>query len=349
MENVERKLASIRRVSEILPIEGADSIEIAKVDGWQCVVKKGDFKAGDIGVYFEIDSVLPEREEFEFMRARHFRVRTIKLRKQLSQGLMMPLSILGNTGEEVFIGADVTQRLGVVKYEPAIPATLAGQIKGSFPAFIEKTDQERCQNLVAEIAEAVEKGTLFEITEKLDGTSMTVYLNEGEFGVCSRNLDQKRAENPDENSTFWKVAIGMGLEDAMKKVGRNIALQGELIGPGIQKNRYKLDKQQFMIFDVYDIDAKRHLTPSERFEVLAQVFDADPAAMTHVPVIHDRVPVNLTVAEMLTQADGVSKLADTPREGLVFKSHDLRKTHESQTGMIFHFKAISNEFLLKEE
>lgn len=97
-----RKLATIREIKDIQPIEGADRIEVATVDGWQVVIKKGEFKVGDKIIYIEIDSIVPEREEFEFLRDRKFRVRTIKLRKQISQGLIMPLSILGNYGKLIY-------------------------------------------------------------------------------------------------------------------------------------------------------------------------------------------------------------------------------------------------------
>ena len=112
-----RKLASIREIKEIRPVENADAIEVTIVDGWECVVKKSEnFKVGDKIVYIEIDSIVPERPEFEFLRERKFRVRTIKLRKQISQGLVLPLSILPQGRYE--LEDDVTEVLGIKKYDP---------------------------------------------------------------------------------------------------------------------------------------------------------------------------------------------------------------------------------------
>ena len=141
-----RKLASIQHIKNLEPIEGADAIEKATVLGWQVVVKKGEYKVGDLTVYIEIDSLLPETSDFEFMRKNKFRVRTIRLRGQVSQGICFQPSILPPD----FIldeDADCTEALGIVKYEPPVPAHLAGIAKGRFPGFIPKTDETRVQVL----------------------------------------------------------------------------------------------------------------------------------------------------------------------------------------------------------
>ena len=112
-----RKLATIREVADIRPIQGADNIEVAQIDGWECVVRKGEFHVGEHVIYVEVDSVLPDRPEFEFMRNRKFRVRTIKLRGQVSQGLVFPLAVLP-VGTPTELGQDVTKELGIEKYDP---------------------------------------------------------------------------------------------------------------------------------------------------------------------------------------------------------------------------------------
>ena len=167
---MERKLASIRVIKDIAPIENADSIEVATVDGWHCVVKKGEFHVGEHVIYCEVDSVMPHTDpRFEWLRPRGFRVRTIKLRGQVSQGLVLPLSYLGMADDEVhYIGQDVTERLGIVKYEPPIPAQLRGTVKGNFPTeLLSKTDEERIQNLQELLTKY--KGVRVSMTEKLDG------------------------------------------------------------------------------------------------------------------------------------------------------------------------------------
>ena len=187
MEKI-RKLATIRRINEIRQIEGADNIELAIVDGWQVVVAKNvEHKVGDFIVYCEIDSFLPIKEEFEFLRkssyrksseAEGFRLRTAKMRGQISQGLILPISVLGS---EISLeeGMDVTELLGIIKYEPPIPAELSGKVKGMFPSFISKTDEIRAQNIPNEYKTYIESNDNFYITEKLDGSSATFYINNG--------------------------------------------------------------------------------------------------------------------------------------------------------------------------
>ena len=338
-----RKMATIRKIDAIGPIEGADAIEVATIGGWKVVVKKGEFNVGDLAVYCEIDSWIPTeiapflskgKEPREFEGVKGERLRTVKLRGQLSQGLLLPYAIVGRIVGE---GEDVSEELGIKKWEMPVPAQLAGQVKGNFPSLIPKTDQERCQNLVAEIQNAIESGMRFEVTEKLEGSSMTCYLIDGEFGVCSRNLDLKR----DENNTFWKVAIEEDIETKMRNMGGNFAIQGELIGPGIQGNIYKLSKPEFRVFDVYSVNLGDYLVASDR-RVLIETM-----GLKHVPVLaaaanlYDSLGLK-DVEDILAFADGKSVMGDISgpwREGVVFK--------EVLGGMTF--KAISNKYLLGEK
>ena len=340
-----RKMASIRKIDGIAPIEGADAIEVATVGGWKVVVKKGEFGVGDLAVYCEIDSWIPTeiapflskgKEPREFEGVKGERLRTVKLRGQLSQGLLLPLEpTCANIESELFEGLDVSFPLNIKKWEPVIPAQLAGQVKGNFPSLIPKTDQERCQNLVQEIDGAIQSGMRFEVTEKLEGSSMTCYLIDGEFGVCSRNLDLKR----DENNAFWKVAIEEDIETKMRNMGGNFAIQGELVGPGIQGNIYKLNKPEFRVFDVYSIKLGDYLTAGDR-RLMVEIL-----GLKHVPVLaaaaslYDSLGLK-DVDDILSFADGKSVMGDISgplREGVVFK--------EVNGGMTF--KAISNKYLLK--
>ncbi|MFN0201713.1 MAG: RNA ligase (ATP), partial [Bacteroidia bacterium] len=165
-----RKLASIQKIIQLEAIPEADAILKATVLGWQLVVKKGEFQVGDDCVYCEIDSLMPDRPEFEFLKPRGMRIRTVRLRGQISQGICFPLSILPeNTPIEE--GLDVTEMLGITKYEPPIPAQLAGTVKGLFPSFIPKTDETRVQ-VLQEVLDEYKDETCY-ITEKLDGSSVT--------------------------------------------------------------------------------------------------------------------------------------------------------------------------------
>lgn len=344
---MERKLASVRVISNIQPIPNADKIELVTVDGWNVVVAKDvGHKVGDLVIYCEIDSFLPIREEFEFLRkssykkmgdVEGFRLRTVKLRGQVSQGLILPMSVLNPPDTNIYVtpfeGLDVTEMLDIVKYEPPIPAELAGKVKGTFPSFIPKTDEERIQNLTSEYEEwKYQSKHQFYVTEKLDGSSATFYVKDGEFGVCSRNLELLETEG----NTFWKVARELDLKNKMKSLGKNISLQGELIGEGIQGNPYKLKGQTIRFFTGYDIDKR------ERIGFIHFIVMIMDMGLEYVPVINPEFGFLLpdTIEEMLQYAEGKSALnPDTEREGVVVRSLD---------GSI-SFKAISNKFLLNHE
>jgi RNA ligase (TIGR02306 family) len=338
-----RKLATIRKIDALTPIEGADAIECATVGGWKVVVKKGEYHAGDDAIYCEIDSWIPTelapflskgKEPREFEGIKGERLRTIKLRGQLSQGLLLPLGIgVFDVNAVLEEGTDVSELLNIVKWEKPMNAQLAGMARGNFPSLIPKTDQERVQNLVKEIAGAAESGQLFEVTEKLEGSSMTVYRIEGEFGVCSRNLDLKETEG----NSFWETARREDIDAKMKAVDEfwDFAIQGELVGPGIQGNIYNLSKPEFYVFDVYNIQAGEYLKPHARRELIERM------GLKHVPVITDGKDLGIgTVDEMLAWAEDKSRLNNKQeREGIVFK--------EVNGG--FTFKVISNKYLLGEQ
>jgi len=365
---MERKLASIRIIKEIKPIENADGLELAIVDGWNCVVKKGEFVIGQKGIYFEIDSFLPFGSYFDFLAkygtkklfgVEGIRIKTIRLRGQLSQGLILPLSTFnGVINEDSEVGTEVTELLGVQKYEIPEPAHLAGNISWNFPSFLKKTDQERIQNLFDTYKEEY-KDVSFEVSLKLDGSSMTVFcidttkystkvieklkLNgeifDSYFGVCSRNFELTK----NEENTFWKVAIEKELDIKLYNFcqiyNRNLSLQGELMGPGIQGNRENLSHFEFFLFDIWDIDTQKHLTPKERFAISLELdIKIAPIIFKNYKIFEEFK----TIEEILEFANGKS-LNHPVREGLVFKSC------QEINGEIISFKAISNEYLLKEK
>ena len=326
-----RKMATVRVIDSIFPIPDADAIECAVVDGWKVVTKKGEYKPGDLAVYCEIDSWIPNElapflskgEPKEYNGIKGERLRTVRLRKQLSQGLLMPYSVVGSLWGE---GDDVSELLNIQKWEAPVNPQLAGQVKGDFPSRIPKTDQERVQNLSKELEQYADQ--VFEVTEKLEGSSMTCYMINGEFGVCSRNMDLKR----DENNTFWRVAIEQSIENKMRTLASdNYAIQGELIGPGIQGNIYNLNKHTFRVFDIYDIDAGEYVFPETRHQIV------EALGLTHVPLI-GFLAIQANMDYLLETAEGKSLLNDKQeREGLVYKAAQGQ----------FSFKAISNKYLLK--
>ena len=349
VSGTKRKLACVKRIDDLLPIEGADKIEVAVVGGWKVVVKKGDFKKGELAVYLEIDSWVPTEvapfltksghEPKDYNGVKGERLRTVKLKKQISQGLLLPTTTQNSSGAVLGVlfgeGDDVSEFLGIQRWEPPIDARLAGNARGNFPYFIPKTDQARIQNLKLEFKEYNAKGITWEKTEKLHGSSMTVYLNQGEEGVCSRNIDLKQ----ETGNAFWDIAIRDRMHEKMKSIagkeGWNFAIQGELCGPGINGNTLKLKQHEFFVFDIYDIDKQEYLLPEERYKVL------EGGSFKHVPVVAKDIRLNqASIEDVIQDADGRSTLADAAREGFVYKAMQDRNCS---------FKAISSEWLLKNE
>lgn len=336
----ERKLATIRKIAAIEPIEGADAIEVAVVDGWKVVVKKGEFEVNNLVVYFEIDSWVPTelapflskgKEPREFEGVKGERLRTVKLRGQLSQGLLLPLEpTCANIESELFEGLDVSLPLNILKWERPMNAQLAGMARGNFPALVPKTDQERIQNLTRSFAE-YQKDT-WSITEKLDGSSCTFYLDdEGVFHVCSRNLDLKE----DEANSFWKVARKFQIEDIMRRNSMlGMAIQGEMIGEGIQGNQYKT-QLDFYVYDMYNTHTGQYILPVQLKAACEKL------GLKHVPILAESMSFPYgTIQAILDTAEGPSELNGSNREGIVFKSNTV---HDRS------FKSISNSWLLKNE
>jgi len=358
-------MARVVKIDNVIKHPNADALDLFFIGGWQVVAKTGDYKTGDLAIFCEVDSFVPTEvapfltregsEPKEYNGIKGERLKTIRLRGELSQGLLLSIASqpkvdvrLGeivvksnkqNFNMETLIDEDVSELLGVIKWErPELGtgAKLGGNPKGNFPSEFPKTDQERIQNLSRKLEQWIESGEEFEVTEKLEGSSMTCYLmRDGTFGVCSRNLDLKR----DKNNTFWSTAIEFDVESKMKDhFGEvpevSVALQGELIGPGIQGNIYKLEDYEFRVFDIVEGGGK-YLLPEQRRKII-RLMD-----LPHVPVVSKSYPA-LSMGEMLEFAEGTTQLTTkkASREGLVFKS--LTNPNNS-------FKVISNEYLLKQK
>lgn len=348
-----RKLATIQQIIRIEPIEGADKIVVAQINDWHVVVNKGDFNEGDLVVYLEIDSLLPiGNPAWAFLEGRSapksvnidgitytgYRLKTIRLRGQLSQGLILPLSVVPSTDETLgnllHIGDDVSEALGIVKWEAAISAQLAGTVKGNFPSFLNKTDEERVQNYRKIIQNNI--GLMMYVTEKLDGTSTTFYKHEGEFGVCSRNMDLKETDG----NAQWNAARTLKIEE---KIPEGYAIQGELIGEGIQGNPLKQSGQKFYAFNVYDIFEGKYLDFEEMVDFLSY------RNIPMVPLVTAQYKLTGDINEIISLADGMSMLSETSeREGLVFRPLNEMRENGNRGGR-FSFKAISNKYLLSHD
>jgi RNA ligase (TIGR02306 family) len=340
-----RKLVTIRQISDITPIPHADQIECLTIDGWKVVSKKSEFSPGDLCVFFEIDSVLPLNPIFEFLRKSSyiknelyegFRLKTVKMRGQISQGLALPIALFKN--EPWFnktLCGDLAEQIGVVKWEPIIPQSMNGIADGLYPSYVPKTDQERIQNIGnTKLTEWIgDTRTInWEVTEKIEGISTSYYVyDDTDFGVCTRNYRLKESKN----NIQWNVQNKLDILNKIRNSGKSYAIQGELIGPGIQGNYYKLKQHEFLIFDIYDIQAGTKLSSFDRIKF------CEENGLTHVPVINMSAELRNNVDEMLKLADGNSLInPNVNREGLVWKSiYDPN----------ISFKTISNEYLLKEK
>lgn len=358
--NGERALAYVVRIDDIQPIEGADFIECAKIGGWNVVVKKGDFNIGDLSVYCELDSWIPHSICPFLTQDGHFpkvynevegqRLKTKRMKGIYSQGLLLSIYYLNDIVdlipyESLREGADLTNILGIQKWELPISAELHGMVKGDFPSWIPKTDQERVQNLTKVLPNYY--GKSFEITEKLHGTSSTFYLNniddEIVFGVCSRNRELKESET----NTYWKVARKYNIENTLRKTnnlwGKFYALQGEIIGEGINGNMYNIKGHQFRLFDIYDITEQKYLTPIERF-AMWNIINGVNATNTHVPIIS-----NLFILTELHSCQHLLDMTSTLKSDLnkkVWGEGWVLKCNEDPS---IHFKAVSNKFLCSSE
>lgn len=353
-----RKLASIKQISAIAPIEGKDLIGLATVDGWGVIIQKSQFQPGDKCVYVEIDSVMPEKPEFEFLRKRDFRIRTLKMAGVISQGICFPLSILPPKKKgEYELEEDVTDVIGVKQYEPTMDKEperqekkkyprflmrfkwfrqlmLGPKKKGGFPSFVSKTDETRIQNMPFILRDKRE----WIATEKIDGQSGTFALvrhkrpwplkDRYEYIVCSRNL---RLGKPD-NSSYWRVSERYKIENALRNmIGDRdwIAIQGECVASNVQGNKYKVSEPDLYVFNL--------IYPTGRLGSKVAKSIIENHGMKFVPIVEEHYVLPDTVQEVLDYAHGQSAIGDTIREGIVFRSEDGAHS----------FKAVDPLFLLK--
>jgi len=345
MSDIKRKLATIERIKDIQPIPGADAIDVATVRGWKVVIKKGEFQINDLCIYIEIDSLVPKIPEFDFLKNSNYRIKTIRLRNQYSQGIVFPLSTLNIFGQPereglLFkVGTDVTDFMGITKYEPPIPASFSGVVKGPFPSYIIKTDEERVQNL--DYNEL--KKYVWTETEKLDGTSGTFAISfnfsDGKIEVCSRNLNLQE----DEKNTYWKIARKLDLENKIIKYMKDndlkdFSTQGEVIGEGIQGNKYGIKGQTLRIFNMFNPTTFKYFDYDEITEI------SNKLGLETVPIIDQNFTLPETMDELLKHVEGHSKLRKIQREGSVFVANNFKGANGRLS-----FKVISNKFLLKNE
>lgn len=362
-----RSLVHIERIHTIVPIEGADKIEIVKLLDWQMVAKRGEFKVGDLGVFHEVDCIVPAKPEYEFLASRNYKIKTAKFLKNLSQGLVLPLSILppGNYKE----GQDVTELVGAIhmdkesrvnfelekkkknkllkflfKYKifRSILMPFFQKEKGKWPEFIAHTDEENVQAVFSRVKRDFGSETFY-VTEKIDYQSATFFTRTVEknyfgfkakkkiFGVCSRTIWKK---TPD-GSLWWKIAEKFNIEKILRKYDFDLTIQGEQGDLSVQKNKYKITESDFWVFNIIRNSDNYHYS-LEEMEAFCK-----ENGLKFVPVLDRNYKLPETVLELLDYSKGKSVLnKDTEREGVVIRLiRDGKK--------LVSFKVRNPDFLMK--
>lgn len=369
-----RELAYIQKIKSLSPIPGADKIEKAEVLGWELVVKKSEFSVGDLCIYCEIDSILPEYPCFEFLRPKKFRIKTQKLRGQISQGIVFPLTVLKEMDpsfdlSRVKVGQDVTEVLKITKYDPEAALDIVQEpVKrtwwekkisyyiwklfgfkpaktGNFPSDVPRTDEERVQKMGSSLHSRA--GQQMYISEKIEGTSFTaVYRKSGNwlarllgkgytYQICSRNRIVYNSQKGGETTHhLFKVATKYNLLAGMKQLDRNLAIQGECCGVKIQGNIYKLPDLDLKVFLMYDLDKKEYLSLFEMALI------AHRLGLSLVPILEVAHELKNDIKYYVELSKGKSQINPKIwREGIVIRSLDDN----------FSFKSINPEYLLHQE
>jgi RNA ligase (TIGR02306 family) len=340
-----RKLVTIQKISEVRPIPDAEFIELVVIKGWQCVAKKGEFKPGDLCVYFEVDSYLPIDVRYEFLRktsyrnndymGEGFRVKTVKFRGEISQGLALPLSafpeLSGSAQDD-----EVTEILKVKKWEMPEQASSAGVAVGDKPYGIPTTDETRIQS-IPEFLEHF-NGKPYYISTKMDGTSCTVYIKDGKVGVCGRNDEYKEDT---ESCSMWAYVYKHNLKEKLMALGEDIAFQGEFCGAGIQKNRMKLYEPALYVFDVIKIADGDRLRKCGLDEILSY---CEKLGIESVPIEETGDSFSYTLPELIERAKG-KYASGLDKEGIVVRTREYGRVGNDKLS----FKVINNDFLAKEK
>jgi len=349
-----RKLASIQKVLSIDPIPDADNIEKITINGWTVVSKKGNFKVGDLGVFYEVDSVPPDIELYKFLwadrvesledpRPPKYRLKSKKLRGQLSQGLMLSLDdVLDahniNVGVDFIpaVGTDLTDMLTIQKYEPP---ELAAEFDGDWPfdAYgCGKTDELRLQSAPGLLDEL--RGNAYVITEKADGQSVTIGMTDDGLKIANRS--KSIAPNQD---SFWNLIPKYNLTEFFDKYP-DIILQGEFVGPGIEQNKLNLKDKEFHVFNMFDKYDHKQLPYTELLSI-AQ----DHPVLKLVKRVTTGERFDFTQEQLLEMAEGKYEGTTNHREGLVVRPlHREMKSAYTDNGRL-SFKVINNIYLLKEK
>ena len=375
-----RKLASIQLIESLTPIAAADELVLAQIMGWRVVVKRSfNMAPGDKVVYFEIDSLLPsDNPVFEFMAKCNYRVRTMKLRGVTSQGMVLPLGMLGLC-KCYNVGDDVTEKLGVTKWvhprELAHDRHMMAQMKTpedktakeekllkqrcrngahgclAFPVqYVDKTDEPRVQSNL-HLMQAFQ-GKPYYATMKIDGTSGTFLISPDtdKFVACSRNLQRDDTPAPEtptvkngvvmpSDDAYWDCARKYKLEEVLRR-NKNLAIQGEIYGPKISGNRLNVNELLFAVFNVSDMHTK-HVFGLEELQEFCKANE-----LPMVPLVEEGDSFNYTLEELLEKSKGTYPNTQLPREGLVWRLKCMDSIEAGKYMVRPSFKVINDDYLV---
>lgn len=344
-------LANIKQIIDLQPHMNADSLELAIIEGWQCVVKKGDFQVGDLVVYIAIDTVLPNHPAWaQFLEARNWRVRLIKLRGELSYGLILKTDVLPTDRDFIiYEGLDVAEMLGVEKYEKPDsnvggPGNRTKARSTTFPRFVgwQVTDEINIQSKKRLLEEL--RGHPYYFSTKADGSSAsfsfapTLTCPEGEFIVATRR--QWVDFNAESDDNWSKVARKYELENTLKE-NREWAIQAELVGPTIQKNRLGLADHEIRIFNVFNTATRKYgdLTDLKNF--------CQATGLPMVEILEEGTDFQYDLPKLLEFAGKTKYENGHPAEGMVVRPQ--QELYSSCLRDRLSFKVLNSAYLLKYE
>lgn len=333
---MKRKLASVQIISNIQSIPNAEKIELATVLGWHLVVAKDRYIVGDKVVYFETDSCVPHTDVYSDLEKTNYRVKTQKFLGQISQGYCLGLDVLG-LDENLPIGTDVTALLGVTKYELPDEYNGAAYIIGYRPDYVTRSSETRIQTLPELVNDYHGKRCV--VTEKMDGTSSSFSLLDGEYQVFSHDNEVKDSDE----SCYGKISKKLDIESKLRKLGGDYVLQGEICGPGICKNKYQFKDYEFFAFDIYDINTHTALPYLDFIDLCGKM------GIRTVPLITDNYILPNSIDEIVEFSKGQSTIRDTKREGIVVRLYEPDSVFDYIKYEMdrFSFKVINPEYSLK--
>lgn len=334
-----KKLASVREITKINPIIGSENFERAIIDnGWSVVIDKDEYTVGQKVLYIQPGTWVPIKlasvgQPGIYNGVKGGQLQIIKKSGVYSEGLIVPLDKVKDINED----SDFDQIYNIQKWKRAISEEFSGISKGVYPSYIEVPSFEEAQNLYSEIfVDHIDDQ--YEITTKLDGIPMTVYVKNGRVGVLSNGVNFKETET----NYFWKLARDINIVDKMKEFYEDngkwsFAIHGVIVGEGIYGNAEKVKGRRFFMHDIYDIKNKKMLSPDKRHDLYVPL--SEGTLLDHLPVLVNRVTmpyVAKTMDKLVAYADGSSIAPYTKRKGVVFKSYTSD----------FSFKVKSNLYSL---